>query len=197
MQITIWNEHIHERRNPEVKAVYPDGIHGCLMQALAERIDARFVAATLEDEEHGLPGPVLDATDVLFWWGHLAHDQVTDAVVERVHERVLAGMGLVVLHSAHLSRIFRRLMGTTCNLRWREADDRELLWTVNPQHPISRGVAQPVELTAHEMYGEFFDIPQPDELVFAAMIQGFGSRLLLEDALDMWNMAREFFGQVV
>jgi len=173
MQITIWNEYIHEQQDTKVAAVYPQGIHVALRELLAARMDdVQIVTATLEQPQHGLSAEVLQHTDVLFWWGHLAHHRVDDEVVQRVYERVMQGMGLIVLHSAHLSKIFTRLMGTTCNLRWREADDRELVWTVNPTHAISRGVRQPIEIPEHEMYGEFFDIPQPDELVFVIAFAG-------------------------
>ena len=173
MQITIWNEFLHEQANDAVADLYPAGIHSAIAELLqAHFADAQIVTATLSEPQHGLTAQVLDATDVLLWWGHLAHHKVEDTVVERVHARVMQGMGLIVLHSAHLSKIFRRLMGTTCNLRWREADDRELIWTVNPAHPIAAGVPQPVVLERHEMYGEFFDIPAPDELVFISSFSG-------------------------
>ncbi len=133
------------------------------------RIARRFrdvTVATQDQPEHGLTEEVLDATDVLTWWGHATHASVDDAVVDRVHRRVLGGMGLLVLHSAHFSKIFRRLMGTTCSLAWRNSGDTELIWTVNPSHPITAGVPQPIVISEHEMYGEFFDIPAPDELIF-------------------------------
>ncbi len=122
--------------------------------------------ATLDEPEQGLPDTVLDTTDVLTWWGHLAHDEVPDALVERVHQRVLAGMGLIVLHSGHYSKIFKRLMGSSCSLKWREADDRERLWVTAPGHPITVGIGEYFDIEREEMYGEFFDIPQPDTLVF-------------------------------
>jgi trehalose utilization protein len=173
MQITVWNEFLHEQRNPAVAALYPEGIHGAIAAGLRAGLpDAEITTATLAAPEHGLPAAVLDATDVLFWWGHLAHHEVADAVVERVCARVMGGMGLVVLHSAHLSKPFRRLMGTSCNLRWREADDRELVWTVAPTHPIAAGVPHPIVIPRHEMYGEFFDVPPPDELVFVSNFSG-------------------------
>lgn len=173
MRITVWNEFLHEGRNPTVAGIYPDGIHGAIAAALRGGLSGVSVGtATLEMPDHGLDQATLDATDVLFWWGHLAHHRVDDAVVERVHARVLAGMGLVVLHSAHLSKIFRRLMGTSCNLLWREADDRELLWTVSPTHPVAAGVPHPLVIPRHEMYGEFFDVPPPDELVFVSNFSG-------------------------
>jgi trehalose utilization protein len=115
---------------------------------------------------------VLAATDVLLWWGHRAHDEVDEAIVERVARHVLGGMGLIVLHSGHFSRIFKRLMGTTCSLRWRNDGEREVVWTVAPGHPIADGVPDPLVLEAHEMYGEFFDIPTPDELVFVSGYRG-------------------------
>jgi trehalose utilization protein len=173
IRVTVWGENVHERRNPAVAAIYPDGMHAAIAARIREGVaDADVRTATLDQPEHGLTTDVLATTDVLTWWGHLAHERVDDAVVARVHERVLDGMGLIVLHSAHLSKIFRRLMGTRCNLRWREADDRELVWTVAPQHPIAAGVPHPVLLERHEMYGEFFDIPPPDELVFVSSFTG-------------------------
>ena len=115
---------------------------------------------------------MLDATDVLTWWGHIAHGQVADAIVDRVQERVLQGMGLIVLHSAHYSKIFKRLLGTTCSLTWREAGETERLWVCNPGHPIAQGIDRYFELEQEEMYGEPFAIPNPDEVVFISWFQG-------------------------
>ncbi len=170
--ITIWNEGLHEQRNETVRSIYPHGIHGAIAELLKPEPDIVVRTATLAAPEHGLSEGVLNSTDVLIWWGHLAHHLVEDAIVARVHARVLQGMGLIVLHSGHLSKIFRMLMGTTCNLRWREAEDRELIWTVAPAHPIAVGVPQPLVLPLHEMYGEYFDIPDPDELVFISNFSG-------------------------
>ena len=175
LRVTIWNEHVQERRDESVKRVYPDGMHEAIAAGLRRELGAsasiRF--ATLEEPEHGLTDRVLSETDVLTWWGHVAHDQVADEVVSRVQARVLEGMGIVVLHSAHYSKIFRRLMGTTCALRWRGGSgERELVWTVNPAHPIAAGVPQPIIVPKQEMYGEFFDIPPPDELVFISSFEG-------------------------
>jgi trehalose utilization protein len=128
--------------------------------------------ATLDEPEHGLTEEVLAGTDVLTWWGHAAHADVADEVVERVHRHVLSGMGLVVLHSGHWSKIFTRLMGTTCTLRWRNEHDRELIWTVDPTHPIAQGVPHPIVVPADEMYGEYFDVPPPDELIFISSFSG-------------------------
>lgn len=173
LTVTVWGEYVHERRNPAVAALYPDGMHEAIAHGIRTGVeDVAVRTATLDQPEHGLNESTLAETDVLIWWGHLAHERVDDEVVDRVHARVLDGMGLMVLHSAHLSKIFRRLMGTRCNLRWREADDRELIWTVAPQHPIAQGVPHPVVLDRHEMYGEYFDIPPPDELVFVSSFSG-------------------------
>jgi len=129
--------------------------------------------ATLDEPEHGLRDDVLNNTDVLIWWGHMAHKEVSDEVVEKVHRRiVLDGMGLIVLHSGHFSKIFKLLMGTTCNLKWREAGEKERIWVINPGHPIAEGLGEYFELEHTEMYGEPFDIPQPDELVFVSWFKG-------------------------
>jgi len=174
IRVTVWGENVHERRDDPVRALYPDGMHAAIAEGLAGELGegVRVRTATLEQPEHGLTQAVLDDTDVLTWWGHAAHDQVEDAVVDRVQDAVLGGMGLLALHSAHYSKIFRRLLGTSCSLRWRGAGERELVWTVDPAHPIAAGVRQPIVIDAHEMYGEHFDIPAPDELVFVSSFAG-------------------------
>ncbi|MFS0786195.1 ThuA domain-containing protein [Shouchella sp. 1P09AA] len=168
--VTIWNEYRHEKQNEKVASIYPDGIHGAIASFLSD--DHSVKTATLDESEHGLSQEVLNETDVLLWWGHIAHDEVSDEVVARVQKRVLEGMGLIVLHSGHFSKIFKTLMGTSCDLKWREADEKERLWVVSPSHPIAEGIDEYFELEKEEMYGEHFDIPNPDEVVFMSWFQG-------------------------
>ena len=170
-QVTIWNEFRHERTDPHVAAHYPHGIRATLAQGLT-RTGWTIRTATLDEAEQGLPETLLATTDVLVWWGHLAHDEVSDALVERVHQGVLDGMGLIVLHSGHYSKIFKRLMGTGCSLQWREADDRERLWVTAPGHPIAEGIGEYIDIEREEMYGEYFAIPQPETLVFVSWFTG-------------------------
>jgi trehalose utilization protein len=171
-RVTIWNEGRHEKTKPEVAAIYPEGMHGAIAAGLREHGLTRVRTATLDEPEHGLTEAVLAETDVLTWWGHGAHQAVDDAIVTRVHQRVLEGMGLVVLHSGHHSKIFRKLMGTTCNLKWREADEHERFWVIETGHPIAEGLAEHWELEREEMYGEQFDIPAPETLVFISWFPG-------------------------
>ena len=174
IRVTVWNENVHDRKDPRVQAIYPDGLHGAIAEALREDEKARFTVrtATLDSPCQGLPDEVLDQTDVLFWWGHAAHDQVEDSLVERIAARVRDGMGLVVLHSAHYSKVFRRLMGTECRSKWWEAGDRERLFCVIPGHPIAEGLPEYFELAHEETYCEHFNIPTPDELVFMSWFSG-------------------------
>ena len=172
IRVTIWNEFVHEQTTPEVGRIYPAGIHAVLAEALRAHSEISVRTATLREPEHGLTQEVLTQTDVLIWWGHAAHDQVDDAVAARVQQRVLEGMGLVVLHSGHLSKPFKRLMGTSCHLCWREAGERERLWVINPGHPISKGIDRFIELENSECYGEPFGIPAPDEQVFISWFEG-------------------------
>lgn len=171
IRVTIWNERRHEQHDPAVSAVYPDGIHGAIARGL-QAPDFSIKTALLDDPDHGLGESMLSETDVLIWWGHIAHEEVREEVVERVHQCVLSGMGLIALHSAHQSKIFRRLMGTSCNLKWREAGERERLWVVAPEHPIAAGLPEYIELQPEEMYGEPFDIPPPETLVLISWFQG-------------------------
>ena len=174
LRVTVWGENRHEQHQPHVAEIYPDGMHNTIREGIEENLGPRAEVATvtLDDPEHGLTEERLRDTDVLVWWGHAAHGEVADEVVERVHRHVLAGMGLVVLHSGHWSKIFGKLMGTTCTLRWRSERDREIVWTVDPTHPIAQGVPHPFIIPEQEMYGEHFDIPAPDELIFLSTFSG-------------------------
>jgi trehalose utilization protein len=170
-RVTVWNENRHEQKNPVVREIYPKGIHGAIAEFLqSDNYEVR--TATLDEPEHGLTEEVLENTDVLVWWGHLAHHEVQDEIVKKVQQRVLDGMGLIVLHSGHFSKIFKVLMGTSCDLKWREADEKERLWVVDPTHPIAEGIGEYIELEKEEMYGEHFDIPAPDELIFTSWFEG-------------------------
>jgi trehalose utilization protein len=172
IRVTVWNEFKHERLHEEVRSVYPDGLHRAIAAGLEQEQDMSVRTATLPEPECGLTREVLNGTDVLIWWGHMAHEEVSDEVVERVYARVLDGMGLVVLHSGHFSKIFKKLMGTTCDLKWREANEKERIWVVDPAHPIAAGLPEYFELKPEEMYGEHFDVPAPDELVLVSWFEG-------------------------
>lgn len=172
IRVTVWNEYRHEKESEEIAAVYPNGIHAAIAEGLEQAGGFEVRTATLDEPEHGLTDEVLANTDVLTWWGHKAHGAVSDEIVTRVQKRVLDGMGLVVLHSGHMSKIFMTLMGTTCDLKWREADEKERLWVVAPGHPIVEGIGEYIEMEKEEMYGEHFDIPQPETLVFVSWFEG-------------------------
>lgn len=172
VKVTVWGENVHEQKHEAVQRVYPDGMHTAIAAGLNEdpAIEAR--TATLQEPEHGLTEAVLAETDVLTWWGHAAHREVQDEIVDRVQERVLQGMGLILLHSAHFSKVFKRLMGTGCALHWRECGEKERLWVAHPGHPIVKGLGEYFELPHVEMYGEPFGIPVPDEQVFISWFAG-------------------------
>lgn len=172
IRVRIWNEYRHERERPEVAAIYPEGIHEAIARHLRSVGGFSVATSTLDEPDHGLTEDVLKETDVLFWWGHGAHDEVGEEVVERVYQEVLSGMGLVALHSAHFSKIFKRLMGTNCSLVWRESGEKERLWNLAPAHEITRGIGDYLELPHSEMYGERFDVPEPDKLIFVSWYPG-------------------------
>ena len=172
IKVTVWNEFRHERSNEAVKKLYPDGMHVTIAEALEATGEMTARTATLDTPEHGLTEKVLADTDVLIWWGHCAHGEVDDEIVKRVQNRVLGGMGLIVLHSGHFSKIFRTMLGTNCSLKWREIAEKERLWNLEPSHPITEGIGEYIELPNTEMYGERFDIPTPDKLIFVSWFEG-------------------------
>jgi len=172
INVTIWNEYHHEKTNETVKKIYPQGMHNVIAEFLGKNSDIIVRTATLDQPEHGLTQEVVDSTDVLVWWGHCKHGDVSDEIVKRVHKRVLEGMGLIVLHSGHFSKIFKAVMGTNCSLKWREEGEKERVWVVERSHPIAQGLGEYFELPNTEMYGERFDIPAPDALVFISWFEG-------------------------
>ena len=172
IRVTVWNEYWHEKAEEKIGKIYPNGIHGCLAEMLGKEEDFEVRTATLDDPECGLTQEVIDNTDVLLWWGHCKHADVPDEIAQRVQTAVLSGMGLIVLHSGHHSKPFRLLMGTPCNLTWRENGDKERVWVVNPAHPITQGLDRYFELEGEEMYGEPFTIPEPDENILIGWYEG-------------------------
>lgn len=184
MRVTVWGERFLEGESlpgrpppinyasyiDEARRIYPDDIHEAIASALRGLLgeDDVVVTATLDDPGHGLTDEVLAATDVLIWWGHVKHIVVTDEEAERVCRRVTDdGMGLIMLHAGSGSKVFRGLMGKSCRAAvLRQGDDWEALWTVMPSHPIASGIEPVVVLLHEEMFGEYFDIPTPDDVVF-------------------------------
>jgi len=172
IRVIVWNEARHEKSNEAVKKIYPKGMHAVIADALGQHADMDVSTATLDEPEHGLTEERLAKTDVVVWWGHIAHGDVSDEVARRVQKRVLEGMGLIVLHSGHFSKPFRMLLGTNCSLKWREVGEKERLWNIQPGHPITEGLGEYFELPNTEMYGERFDIPTPDKVIFVSWFEG-------------------------
>ncbi len=175
IRVTVWHEHRHEKTSKAVQAIYPKGMQNAFKKAIEEHLgdEVKVRVALLDDAEHGLSDKILKNTDVMTWWGHGAHGEVKDEIAQKVAQRVREGMGLIVLHSGHYSKPFKLLMGTNCHLKWREAGEKERLWNVSPGHPITAGLSKDyIELEHEEMYGEHFDIPDPDELVFVSWFEG-------------------------
>ena len=173
VKVTVWNEYRHEKSEEEIRKVYPEGIHTAIASYLKTFDELEVRTATLDEPEHGLTDEVLQSTDVLLWWGHMAHHEVSDDIVEKIYNRVLEGMGIIVLHSGHASKIFKKLMGTaTDKLKWRDKGEKERLWVVAPNHPIVEGIEEFIELEKEEMYGERFEIPDPEKLIFISWFEG-------------------------
>ena len=169
--VMVWNENRHEHQEGKAAEIYPDGLHAPIVEYL-RGLGFRVRTATLDEQQHGLTQESLTDNDVLLWWSHLAHEDVDDEVVELVHQAVLDGMGFIALHSSHFSKIFRKLMGTSCGLTWRSNGEKERMWVVNPGHPIAKGIGEYIDIPSVETYGEPFDIPEPDSLVFVSWFEG-------------------------
>ncbi len=174
INVTIYNEFKHEQMNPDVQRIYPQGIHTVLKSFLEKDEAIGLIRlATLENHEQMLTQEALDDTDVMIWWGHMAHHLVSDEVARRVVLRVWQGMGFLALHSAHASKPFQMLLGTdTQMLRWRENGERVRLWNIAKNHPITQGLGETFVVPHDETYGEPFDIPDPDQIIFLSWFEG-------------------------
>jgi trehalose utilization protein len=176
MKITIWNENWQDRFQDDVKAAYPETIHGAIANFLKARGDEDWEIRirTMDMEECGLKQEDLDDTDVMLYWGHLKHKEVPDEYALRIAERVHQGMGLILLHSAHASKAAKYLIGGGhgCGLTWREDDEHERVWTIAHNHPITKGIPQAFVVPADETYAEPFHIDTPDELIFITWYPG-------------------------
>lgn len=171
INVTVWNECRRQLDNPAVTGFYPQGIHQAVIDGIAAA-DLHLTAALLDDAECGLPQDLLNQTDVLVWWGHIAHHEVPDELAYRIRDRVWNGMGLVVLHSGHYSKIFQLLNGTSCRLHWREANEKERIWCIDPTHPVAAGLPETFTLEHEETYGEPFMIAPDGHTVFQSWFKG-------------------------
>ncbi len=172
INVLVWNEYKHEIISEHIQNIYPNGIHNAIKDFLATEDDINVKTACLSDENCGISKEVLDDTDVLIWWGHMAHNDVPDEIAFMIRDAVLSGMGAIFLHSAHHSKPFKYLMGTSCNLTWREDGDSEIIWVTEPSHPITQGIDRYFTLPHEETYGEPFVIPNPDKLLFISSYSG-------------------------
>ena len=171
IRVTVWNENLHERTIPEIKAVYPDGIHGEIASIFKDDKNIEVKCVTMDMENQGLSRELLENTDVLIWWSHALNDEVTDENAAMVSEFIMRGMGFVALHSAHMCKVLRRILGTTMTLKWRD-NDSERIYVTAPSHPIASGIPEYFDLPHEEMYGEYFDIPKPDDVIFTGWFKG-------------------------
>ena len=194
VNVLVWYEN---RPLPEAvekeKQIYPRGVHGALGDLFGAEPDMSVRTAVMQDPDQGLGDEALNWADVLVYFSHKHWREISDSRVDAMQKRVMEGMGLVLLHSAHASRIFARLMGTrTQSLRWRERDEWQREWTVMPGHPIARGLeTEYFVIPQDETYGEYFEIPQPDELVFLTTAQG--GEVLRSGCCCYWGLGRVFY----
>ncbi len=173
IKVTVWNEYgSFQFNDKECVEAYPNGLHNHICEYLNLEEDFEAKVSLQDDAEFGLSEEVLNNTDVLVYWAHRRHHEVPDEIAERIKDHVNRGMGVVFLHSAHKSKAFMQLLGTSGSLKWRERGERERIWLANPYHPIASGIPEHFELEHEEMYGEPFDIPEPESTVFIGWFKG-------------------------
>ncbi|GHU58187.1 trehalose utilization protein ThuA [Spirochaetia bacterium] len=172
IRVTVWNEYMEDQKRKEIADVYPKGLHQAIAGFLNKDTEIAAKVSIITDPEQGLSEQLLDNTDVLIWWGHVHHHEVADELVQRVVTQVHRGMGIIFLHSAHMSKPFTALLGTSGYLSWREANEKCRVWTASPAHPIAAGIPENFVIDHEEMYSEPFGIPEPESTVFISWFQG-------------------------
>lgn len=163
LRVHVWCEGTAPR------AVYPNDVDGAVADHLGKLPTLQVRRGRLADPSAGLAEDVLDATDVLLWWGHLRHDDVPNDRAEAVVRRVREGkLGLIALHSSCTSKPFKGLMGMACEPGgWREDGRPEHVKIVAPDHPIARGVT-PFTIPRSDMFAEPFEVPAPESVVLVS-----------------------------
>jgi len=163
-KVVVWSEGT-ANVDAASKKVYPNDINSAIAEGLKPLATEgwEIITATLNDPDQGLGESRLNSTDVLIWWGHKKHGDVTDDLVNKIAERVTAGkMGFIGTHSCHFAKPFKKLMGTRCS--WREyVDDgtsAEIIVKL-PDHPICKGM-KTFKIQRIERYGEPFAVPEPE-----------------------------------
>jgi len=168
VRVLVWDE------NPPhaPKDLYPKSINGAIADALNKIGDGQIAATTasLDDAGQGISEDALQNTDVLLWWGHARHGEVSDETAERVRRAVWEnGLGFIPLHSGHYSKPFKAVLECTGHLMggWREAPgfEPEEITVCAPRHPIAQGI-EDFTIPLEEMYGAPFGIPPFETLVF-------------------------------
>ena len=171
INVVVWSEYRHERKPGAAQNTYPNGLHAAIKAFLDVQEDMEVSLAALDDPDQGLPDERLENTDVLIWWGHMAHNDVPDTLADKIRDRVYTGkMGFIALHSGHKSKPFMKIVGTNGNLSWGR-NQKEVVWNLLPAHPITAGIPDHFTLDEEELYSEPFFIPQPDELIFGSWFE--------------------------
>lgn len=164
-RVVAWSEG-SANVDPASKVVYPNDINSAIAEGLKplESQGWEVLRASLGDPDQGLSDERLNSTDVLIWWGHKKHNQVSDELVGKIVKRVKEqGMGFIGTHSAHFSKPLKKLLGTPCSWREYVLDGTTVEISVKePNHPICKGVSNftiPIE-----RYGEPFAVPTPESV---------------------------------
>ncbi|MEZ5042821.1 MAG: alpha/beta hydrolase fold domain-containing protein [Saprospiraceae bacterium] len=223
IKVVVWDE----RQKKQQKA-YPDFMGNHIADYLKKNDLLRVYSVGLDDPEQGLSDEVLENCEVMIWWGHVRHPEISVATSKKLIERVKAGtLEMIFLHSAHWANPFVEAMNEvtrqrveakyatleaqvtiefvtppdslrfrvpklgemvkpaiyerkfpdgqlkvkvdmpTCIFPFYRADGKpSTVITLQPKHPIAKGIPSQFTIPATEMYDEPFHVPDPDEVIF-------------------------------
>jgi trehalose utilization protein len=107
IHVLMWDE-----RQPRQEEAYDNWIGNEIVARLkASTKNMQFRSVALDDPDQGLSDENLAWADVVLWWGHARHSDVTWVHAKKVADLVQSGdINIAILHSAHWARPFVELM---------------------------------------------------------------------------------------
>lgn len=106
IHVLIWDE-----QQTEQQEVYPNFLGNQLAKHLRKQEHLSVVVVTPDDPQQGLSDENLDQADVLIWWGHRRHKEITPETGQKIVARIQSGdLQMIALHSAHFATPFMEAM---------------------------------------------------------------------------------------
>ena len=106
IRVLIWDE-----QQPKQKQAYDHYIGATLAKHLEKSNKFEIISTHIDAPQHGIDVATLDATDVIIWWGHVRHSEISISETKPIIDRIKDGkLSFIALHSAHWATPFMEAM---------------------------------------------------------------------------------------